>query len=325
MVIPHDHDRELNYADDRRAQMHVDGELTDDAAASFQPRIDVSSVVSAHVEAHRNLKAAVARALEVEAPPEELRARIAKMLTGRGPEVVGRIGGLRARSETAVRRSWWEGPRRANAVAVAASLAFVAGAVLFGIFGPTIGQVSRHSAGIAMTDVAAHATGEHSRCSESDVQRAAKAPFRTAQMASAELSAHLGRAVPVIDLSGIGYEFCCAGFCAVPGAESHSGHIMYVKSGDDPGSQYWVSLFVAPADVSYYALDSFGRSIMLSPGEIFAESPANDSFRNPASRVYGWSDGSLVYFLRVSAEADASAVIGELTPLYRREMPNHRD
>lgn len=312
----------LTAADDIAAQRHVDEELTADADGLFMQRVAQQQTLAAHVQAHRNLKAAVAHAFITETLPashEELRARIAKLLTGRGPEVVGRIGALRARAKGPAHRLR-PAHRRASGVAIAASLLLVAGSVLLGIFGPTIGDLSR-AAATPMTEVARHAAGEHDRCSESDAQRAAKAPFHTPEQAAAELSAHLGAPVAIRDLSSLGYSFCCAGFCAVPGAESHSGHIMYSRTDASTGSLSWVSLFIAPADHDYYALDAFGRRVPVEQGRLYAESPDNDSFRKPQSRIIGWRDRSLIYFLRVSSEADAASVVAELAPVYRRTPP----
>jgi hypothetical protein len=315
----------LTSEDDRRSQMFVDQELGAGDAEQFASRIQASSTLRSHAEAHSALRAAVGRALGDDVAAPELRARIATLLRGREADVVGRIGSNAPKSDV-LARHFWDGPRRASLLAIVASLAFVAGAVLFGIFGPTIGQMAARHAGTPMTEVAAHATGEHTRCSEDEAQRAAKAPFRTPERAYAELSAHLGRPVEIMSLEALGYEFCCAGFCGVPGAESCSGHVMYRKRASTLGgeAEYWVSVFVVPADVPYFALDAFGRSVTLAPGELYAESPNNDSFRNPASRVYGWTDGELTYFVRLTNPVDAPHVIGELAPQFKRGMPSPR-
>ncbi len=322
--MPPDPHTTLTIEDDRWCQLLVDGELSSDDQVRFLARVQGEPAIAARVESHRRLRHSIEQSICPTQVSDELRARIASLVTAEERDIVARIGlGLPAplAMEAPAKKSIFLGPRRASFAAVAATIMLISGVIAFSILGPTINQNVSHRLGVSMTDVASHVLHEHNRCSEDPIQRAQKAPFRTAERAYTELSAHVGHPVEIIDLRAIGYEFCCAGFCRVPGAESDSGHIMYRKAGSAGAPDEWVSLFVAPAEVPYHAVDIYGRPVPLQSGELFSESPGNDSFRNPSERIFGWTDGSLTYFLKVTSAADAASVIGELAPQFQRIKP----
>ncbi len=212
----------------RMIRLYCDGELPPDEAANVEARLREQSELHNGVDFERKLRERVETVLRAEAgPPTGLAERVRRSLEGTGPVI-----------ET-THRAWWQSPLRANFFAVAACLALVAGAVLFGIFGPPIDSWPQRGITDISAEVAAAVAGEHVT-STRDVTGLEQRLVSTPEQAWAELAPLIGNGC--FDISDLGYEFLGGNDCAVP----HCGkgcHLFYKRSGKRPGL---VSLHIVP-------------------------------------------------------------------------------
>src|SRR5262245_26273486 len=209
-----------------------DEDLSPEQAAELQRCLEAHPECRCEVErqldADRRLRECIAKVLKASCPcaPGDLRRSIQECISTASP--VGRIDPNPA---TAVNRpSRWRllmsGQNRANLLAVAATLALIAGVVLYSIFARTIDQRPPMNDVDLVARAAVFADQEHGICSADAHQHTN--PSLSAADAEADLSEHLGAPVTVFDLRDIKYEFVCAGRCAMPVPEN-SGHLTYRK------------------------------------------------------------------------------------------------
>jgi hypothetical protein len=301
-------------------RLAADGEISDEQRVSMEAMLAASDQLSAacrrHIRAEQRLRSAVGRASASITAPAAVRSAVVQTLMHEtaqatagaavGQHVLARIdrSGVTPRAGQS-QSPWWRGilasPQRANFAAVAAVLALIAGAVLFGIFGRTIDDVPTPviSASDVVSRAATYADGEHGECTV-DIERLhRKAAFTTVEGAEAALSETLGAAVRVFDLSSHGYQFIGAGRCAVPLEKQPSGHLMYRKFiNGQPGPM--VSVFVAPARGCCKGLCAGMR-----PCEWMSAQAAASSCKH---KVLYSTDGRLVYFLVCCDENDLEPV-----------------
>jgi anti-sigma factor RsiW len=298
-------------------RLEADGEISDAQRASLESMLATNELLATtcrrHIAAEQRLRSAVARVAGSTTSPVAVRSAVLQAVTeaARAPappappvQVLARIdrSGVTAASQTG---SWWSrpfaAPHRANFAAVAAVLALITGAVLFGIFGRTIDDVPAPvvSASDVVSRAAEYADGEHGECTV-DVERLHnRAAYASAADAEALLTEALGTPVRVFDLSARGYEFIGAGRCAVPLEKQPSGHLIYRKSiNGQPGPM--VSIFVAPARGCCKGICSGMR-----PREWMSALAASSSCRH---KVLYSTDGALVYFLVCCDDGDVEAV-----------------
>jgi anti-sigma factor RsiW len=253
-------DERLTIQDLRR---YLDGELDPDAARLIERRLDGDEPARQFVEAERRLRDRVGRIMIDSAPaaPAALEQRIRTALAAESrdaaapaaaPAVAGRIEpDLAAASAAAAaarpQRSVFEGPSRANIYAVAATLAIIAGAILFGIFGRSIDEQAAPPAVSDVVDSAEFVSAEHTRCATSDERQARKFQMTAQEQVAAEMAAYLGvAALPDIDLSALGYAFVGGGPCMVPHA-IRSAHLMYRRDAAGENGLYpMISVFMVP-------------------------------------------------------------------------------
>ena len=144
--------------DARQIRLLADDELSAEetalAQASLAGRDDAAAARRAQLVAERQLHEAVHRVMSVDKAPEFLRAQIEQAFTQSrnalealnedAAAIAGRIDSGSVVS-TSRRESWmarmFASPQRASVLAVAAVLALILGAVLFGIYGRTIDDV----------------------------------------------------------------------------------------------------------------------------------------------------------------------------------------
>jgi anti-sigma factor RsiW len=235
-------------------RLYCDGELPEQEAARFEQALQRDPHLKALVEFERHLREHAGAVLRDECPSapsglaERVRAGLAGADAGQSADddarraVAGRIG--EAPGTRPARRRWWSGPHRANVFAVAASLALVAGAVLFGIFGRPIDDWTRPSADVAATAAAAAAAaaGEHLEMRANPAVVLSHLTYRTPGDARQGLAPYLGRHATVFDLSDLGYEFLGGGTCDLPQCERGC-HLFYARTGQRPGL---VTLHIVP-------------------------------------------------------------------------------
>lgn len=260
-------------------RLYVDGEMTPEQVTRFEQILEHDADLQHHVEFEQRLRDHVASVLrrQNQTAPVELPGRIRTVFLDTEREssdssdrdfVIGRV--TPETSKTILAK-----PVRANVFAVAASLMLVAGAILFGIFGPSIDDswVDTTFDDI-IHDAAAFVSSEHTRCAMSERDLQDKLIYDEKAIARSTLARHLGvDQLPDFDLSSLGYSFVGGGPCMVPTFEV-SGHFMF-RSDTPVGDLYpMVSIFMVPSDGSL---------------RFDATSPETDS-RLPGADGTNWSE-----------------------------------
>jgi hypothetical protein len=286
-------------------RLFADGEAGTADRVHVQAMLDAgdgrAAQLSKQIECELQLRAAVARVMKADFAPHSLRSQVERSMA----EVVDESPVLSRIEPAAVTRAerrraptWWlfASPQRANFVAVAAVLAMIAGAVLFGIFGRSIDDVPVQRVDV-VGNAATYVDGEHTQCTTSPEYISKEATWPTAQEAVLGLTALLGVPTQVFDLSSLGYKFLGAGPCQVPLESEPSGHLIYRKMIDGrPGPM--VSVFVAPVRGCCKGICSG-----LAPRQWVAAAAASCK-----RRVLYSTDGRLVFFLVCCDEGDLPAV-----------------
>ncbi|MBT8485971.1 MAG: hypothetical protein HKO59_01645 [Phycisphaerales bacterium] len=269
---------------------YVDGELPAADAARLEEKLATDADLVARVRFEERLREGVAEAMTPVATPTAVAASVRQIMATAEPASdpeTAEAAAATPEPETSRVARWWAGPPRANAFAVAASLALVAGAVLFGIFGRPIDSIQRSVGGGLISEIAQHVSTEHEGCS---VSADAHVRWTTAAEAQAELSIALEAAVEVFDLSDAGYRFVGAGPCQLP-TPSPSGHLIYAREGPAPDgcSTTLLSLFLLPnpPDLEW----ALGNDPTPWEWVVVGEQP------ECRARVAACTDGTLAYFL----------------------------
>jgi len=270
-------------------ERYAEGSMDEAESAAFEARITDDPGFSAAVERHLAqrdaFRAALRRTMRADAPAE-LRGRVSAALR---LEL--------AKEREVIRGHWLDGPRRANALAVAASLALVAGAVVFGIFGPRVSDRPRQVvADTPVTEVAERMSAVHQRCAAHGTCGAQQEPWRSAEEAQAYITRHLRRPLMVPNLEAAGFTFCCGGPSCVPGACEQGAQLLYCRVAPGSDECSWLSVFVAPVETPYLAFDPFGRTGPLQCGIDYSMvTPSGDS-------MYYWCDGVVTWFVKIDGE-----------------------
>jgi anti-sigma factor RsiW len=228
-------------------RLYCDGELSPEQTSDFEQRLEANpglkAVVVEQLEIERRMRGCVGSAIKSHCPcaPKDLDQRIKVLfsqVTDLGepePEVVGRIG-ANGREYSRARL-----PNRANVFAVAATLALIAGAVLFGIFGRTIDETAAPP--VDLVARAAISASEHHDSIASD-EKAQKECATVAEVASERLTQWMGVPVEVFDLKEVGYEFVGAEHCEIT-LPDRTAHLVY-KSTTADARKPMVSIFIVP-------------------------------------------------------------------------------
>ncbi|MHC4415068.1 MAG: anti-sigma factor family protein [Planctomycetota bacterium] len=312
--------------------MYCDGELAPEQVDEVDEQLRRRPQLRVRVEFEKRLRRHVDAVLRAGCPStpaglaDRIRTGIDRVAVTDGADdraraaTAGRVGGPPP-ATTAGRPSvaaWLRGPHRANMFAVAASLALVAGAVLFGIFGSPIDSWNRPGPVDLVADAVPFVAKEHIRCAESVLARTDKATFRTPDEAGRNLSQWLGATVnagPIAESLGrAGWDFLGGGHCCVPTSE-RSCHLIFTRH-DPSAPPVMLSIFVLPDHGGYAVLeDRFvipvepGRWHQLDAGEQLSRA------------VWICSDRELVYLMVVCAPEGmpgaASALEQALAPAGR--------
>lgn len=190
--------------------------------------------------------------------------------------------------------------RRANrhwsGLPLAASLALVAFAVLFGIYGPRVVDRSNPPIGIPAWELADAALERH-------MERHAMAVHETPasiETVEAEATGVLGQPANVPDLSQFGFVVYPIRQVALPGA-GRAVIVLYGRTGLVQPT--FLSLVLVPDREQYVVYSPFGKPTYLPKGDVY---PVGNSDGIPGpSEAFVWTDGSLV---RVLLSLDGSAL-----------------
>lgn len=266
---------------------YCDGQMEPAQAAALEQRMMADPQLRKQVEFERQLRQCVSRVMSEEAPQ------------GLSDQVQEAMASDRMQLASSVKT-----PRRASLLAIAATIALVAGAVLYGIFGPRLDDQQLRSSDLVVDQAYEWAAAEHGRCAADDEVLGTKILLQDRSLAEADLSAWLGvQDVSVFDLSGAGYQFLGAGHCMVPGSAS-SGHMVYRRMAESHHPPL-VSLFVVPDRGQF---QSRGEA-SLRPGE-WRRSGIIEGCDVEALQG---TDGTLAYMLVCCDERDLGAVSQAIT------------
>lgn len=277
----------------RQLNLYCDGELSPEECRRIEAQLADSSPLRAQVEFQRRLKQRLVAVLESEAGPAA--ADLARRI--REGNAADQAVAPRPPGAARAHRPWWRAPQRANVFAIAATLALVAGAVLVGIYGPSIDSWGGRTIVDATAEAAAAVAGEHATSSTDAATAARRWICRTPGEAGEQLGQLLGTFGQVMDLRDVGYEFAGASPCQVPHCD-HGCHLFYRRIGERPGM---VSLHVV-SDGPHIALRSTPDLPLPLPTELI---PASAACRRD---VLVWTHGRRCYLLVVCVAEDALPV-----------------
>jgi anti-sigma factor RsiW len=280
----------------RTIRLYCDGELPDEQARQFEQRLGQDPSLRSLVESERRLKEHVGRVMAADGSlvPADLAGRVREPGVGETPPTAAHIEVEPATAS----RAWWSGPHRANLFAVAACLVLVAGAVLFGILGPSIDSLRMRSVTDVAADAAAAVAGEHVVTTTDLETIAAGMPYHTADAANRGLAQFLGAPGRIFDLRDLGYEFVAGTTCDIPHCDRGS-HLIYYKS---EGTHGLVTLHIVP-DRGQIALgdNPFPTPLPLSTDVV----PEGSGCQKD---VLVWSYGGHSYLLVVCVDNDVHRV-----------------
>lgn len=276
----------MNGSTSKHIRMYCDGELGPDEAARLEREILADPSRRAGVEFERKLRDRVRDVLRDEPVPAGLSDRV-RALAGEARDPAA------ATPSQTRRRSWWQGPQRANVFAVAASLALVAGAVIFGVFGRPI-DAWRPVVFDAATAAAAAVAGEHADSATRGSALTRALPFATRDAATAGLAGPLGGSA-VADLEDLGYTFVGGAPCKVPRCELGC-HLVYRRTGD----RALIFLHVVPEKFAVRG-ESVSSHLPI---------PTDVVSRGPTCRmdVLIWNHGERSYLLTACAAQDLEMI-----------------
>jgi anti-sigma factor RsiW len=286
---------------------YCDGELPDEEARPFEEQLQRDPVLRGRLEDERRLKEHVGRVMRADGAPlpaglaERIRQTLAE--SGGGSPDAGAVAGrINAEPKPAPgSRAWWRGPNRANTFAVAACLALVAGAILFGIFGPPIDSLQVTGRTDAALEAAAAVAGEHVMTTKGLATFVDKAQFHTPDEARRGLTPVLGAPLEVFDLRGLDFEFVAGRPCKIPHCD-RACHLLYQRSQGEPGL---VSLHIAP-DRGQFAVGGIADPGLPLATGVIPKGPACQK------DVLLWTHGGRSYLLVVCASVDIRAIAARI-------------
>ncbi|MHC4211617.1 MAG: anti-sigma factor family protein [Planctomycetota bacterium] len=293
-------------------RLYCDGELPAEEARRVEEQLQQDPQFSARLEFEQQLKEHVDRMMRADGVPlpaglaDRVRQTLAEGgVTSRDPSaegpraVAGRIDAEPKPADGS--RAWWRGPNRANTFAVAACLALVAGAILFGIFGPPIDSLRVTDRTDAALEAAAAVAGEHVMTTSGLAKVVEKARFHTPDEAGRGLGPFLGTPLEVFDLTDLGFEFVAGDPCEVPHCD-RACHLIYKRSQGAPGL---VSLHIAP-DRGQFPVGGIADPGLPLATDVIPKGPACQK------DVLLWTHGGRSYLLVVCVSVDIRTIAAQI-------------
>ncbi len=241
-------------SDETLIRMAADGKLTGELAAQLDALRSRDNSTNARIEAHKRLRASVARSLnEPATAPRGLRERIASAMaavpdaeiTSRNPleQASQKSGIIETPMGNTRERSFWV--RVPGVLAIAATLALVASVLIVSLSASKPLYTSQQ----AGTQLVSFIQNEHTACAEITDYIDRKFVARTLDEARTISGEFFGQAINVLSLDeqtweDSGLEFVGFGPCYVPGTEK-SVHVLLRHTGSDNSL---VSLFAHTDD-----------------------------------------------------------------------------
>jgi len=294
-------------------RLYCDGELPDEQARRVEEQLQQDPQLKARLEFEQQLKERVGQLMRADGVPlpAGLADRIGQALAaGGGTSRVSGAGGSRAvagRIDAEPKpahgsRAWWRGPNRANMFAVAACLALVIGAILFGIFGPPIDSLRVTGRTDAALEAAAAVAGEHVMTTTRPATAVEKARFHTLDEARRGLAPILGTPLEVFDLRDLGFEFLAGDPCEIPHCDQAC-HLLYKRSQGEPGL---VSLHIAPDRGQFSVGGTADPGNLPLVTDVIPEGPACQK------DVLMWTHGGRSYLLVACMSVDIRAIAARI-------------
>ncbi len=288
-------------------RLYVDGESAPEEKRAVEERLERDAEFRDRVEFERSLRERIGVVLGTSAAsaPEGLSEQIRAALASADFETVEEAAPVNLppephREQVSNDRRWslWGGPVRVNYLAVAACLALVSGAVLWGIFGSPINNFVPGQADM-VGDIATFTAQEHIRCADSEENRAAKAKYHDPEKTLEALQEHLSLVGPppiLFDFTDIGYDFYGGGPCMVPGGEP-SFHLIYIHPSEHDQPVKLISIFIIP-NVGQLDMEPATGTSPLFPGfEQFGGWHTVGGDGTGQNRVLCVNDDRLIYFM----------------------------
>lgn len=183
--------------------------------------------------------------------------------------------------------------------ALVMSLLLVVGAVLFGIYGPTVAGRLSHGGGLPLVDVLDAAARMRYRAIMDSLEAIGE-PDLAPEEAKGLLQRLTGRPVTAPDLASIGFHLRRVGPVSLPGSTYRSAVLVYQGRGQ--ADQRWILLFVAADEGQYLAFDARGR-----PRPLAADQTLEGELPGMESTALVWSDGAVLRLACFENAADAEA------------------
>lgn len=194
---------------------------------------------------------------------------------------------------------------RPSAPAIVLTVLMVAGAILFGIFGPPVAGRISQAGGVPLAEVLADASEPRAREIVQAMQEADE-PDLHPEEARAAVRHLTNRSIRVPELDEMGYHLRRVGPVNLSGAVYRGAAITY--RGRDAAAGHWLVIFVAADDGQFLSYDSLGRPRPLTP-DVALEGEIATGLGEPAAAIV-WSDSPVLWVASFD-DADEAARMRE--------------
>jgi anti-sigma factor RsiW len=290
-------------------QIHCDGESTPEQEAALQERLQHRADLQRALEDHRrfvqSLRSHTAGVMREQCPccPDAVVQTI-KSCISTSPDVGARAQQFGRSGPQAHYRRWaaaFSAPVRVNGLAVAATLALIAGAILYGIFGPSIDDVRPPRSADLAAIAAQIAANEHARSASEPSNLDENVAPPPPEEVERNAVAHLGVPIQVFDLTDAGYHFVRAERCDM-GLTEPAYHLLYRKVVSSGQRVPMASVYVMAKSGGCGGLCAGKKSCQWYP-VVGAKCK---------QKVLHSTDGKRVYFLVCCAERDLPVLISQM-------------
>lgn len=190
-----------------------------------------------------------------------------------------------------------------SVAAIALTVLMVAGAILFGIFGPPVAGRISQAGGVPLAEVLADASEPRAREIVQAMQEAGEADLHPEE-ARAALRRLTGRTIRVPALEDAGYHLRRVGPVNLSGAVYRGAAMTY--RGADDAAGHWLVIFVAADDGQFLSYDSLGRPRPLAP-DLALEGEIATALGDPAVAIV-WSDSPVLWIAAFDDASEADRV-----------------
>ncbi|MFM1831161.1 MAG: hypothetical protein RLZZ558_1501 [Planctomycetota bacterium] len=192
---------------------------------------------------------------------------------------------------------------RVSVTAIVLSTVLVAGAVLFGIFGPPVASRLTHGGGVPLSEVLDAAADLRFRVIVDAMSDNDPEPLDP-QEARGLIRQHMGASMAPPDLAAADFRLRRVVSVALPGSPYRSCALVYRRN--TPGAEAWITLFLAVDDGQYVTFDALGR-----PRPMPTERTLDGELPGAESLALLWSDGPTLH-VACFENAETAEAVGPL-------------